>query len=57
MKAPVFIGDTVTACAEVVHKRKDKPIVTLDIMCKKQDQTVCIQGKAIIYMISEKDKK
>ncbi len=54
MKAPVFIGDTITASAEIVHKREDKPIVTLDIQCVKQDGTVCIDGEAIIYMISDK---
>ncbi len=54
MKAPVFIGDTITASAEVIHKREDKPIVTLKILCTKQDGTVCIEGKALIYMIRDK---
>jgi len=53
MKAPVFIGDTITACAEVIHLRDDKPVVTLNIECVNQDGTVCIQGKAIIYMVSD----
>ena len=53
MKAPVFIGDTITASAEVVDKREDKPIVTLQIRCLKQDGTVCVDGTALIYMISE----
>jgi 3-hydroxybutyryl-CoA dehydratase len=57
MKAPVFIGDTITASAEIIEKRADKPIVTLAIRCQKQDGTVCIDGKAIIYMVSEKSKK
>lgn len=54
MKAPVFIGDTITSSAKVIHKREDKPIVTLHIQCIKQDGTVCIDGKAIIYMMSDK---
>jgi 3-hydroxybutyryl-CoA dehydratase len=54
MKAPVFIGDTITASAEVVHKREDKPIVTLKIMCIKQDLTVCVEGEALIYMLSDR---
>ena len=54
MKAPVFIGDTITACAEVVHMRDDKPIVTLKIQCTKSDGTVCIDGQAVIYMVSDK---
>lgn len=55
MKAPVFIGDTITASAEVVEKRTDKPIVTLAIRCVKQDGTVCVDGKALIYMISDRE--
>jgi 3-hydroxybutyryl-CoA dehydratase len=54
MREPVFFGDTITASAEVVEKRKDKPIVTLQIRCQKQDGRVCIDGTALIYMISEK---
>ena len=54
MKAPVFIGDTITARAKVIQKRKDKPIVTCEISCVKQDGTVCIQGTALIYMVSDK---
>lgn len=54
MKAPVFIGDTITASAQVIDKRQDKPIVTLKIMCTKQDGTLCIDGTALIYMISDK---
>ena len=53
LKAPVFIGDTITAEAEVVNIRRDKPIVTLELRCTKQDGTVAIRGKALIYMVSE----
>jgi 3-hydroxybutyryl-CoA dehydratase len=54
MKAPVFFGDTITASAEVTAIRKDKPIVTLAVQCTRQDGSVCIDGTALIYMISEK---
>lgn len=56
MRAPVFIGDTITASAEVIHKREDKPIVTLRIACHKPDGTLCIDGEALIYMVSDKKK-
>jgi len=56
MKNPVFIGDTIWASAEVIAKREDKPIVTLKIMCQKPDGTVCIEGTAIIYMLSDQRK-
>lgn len=55
MKAPVFIGDTITASAEVIQKREDKPIVTLAIRCQKQDGTLCVEGTALIYMISDRN--
>jgi 3-hydroxybutyryl-CoA dehydratase len=54
MKAPVFLGDTITASAEVTAIREDKPLVTLQVMCKKQDGTVCVEGTALIYMLNEK---
>ena len=57
MKAPVFIGDTITASAKVVHKRVDKPIVTLQIKCEKVDGTLCIDGKAVIYMVSDRTEE
>ena len=53
LKAPVFFGDTITASAEIIHIREDKPVVTLAIRCEKADGTICIDGKAVIYMISE----
>ncbi len=57
MKAPVFIGDTITASATVSHLREDKPIVTLKLLCEKQDGTVCVEGEALIYMVSDKPEK
>lgn len=56
MKNPAFLGDTITAHAEIIHKREDKPIVTLKIECKKQDNTLCMEGEALIYMVSEKNR-
>lgn len=55
MQAPVFIGETITASAEITHKRADKPIVTLKIRCVKDDGTVCVEGQALIYMVSDKE--
>jgi 3-hydroxybutyryl-CoA dehydratase len=54
MKKPVFIGDTITATAEVLEKREDKPIVTLGIRCENQDGEVCVEGTALIYMLSDR---
>ena len=37
--APVYIGDTVTAEAEVIEARADKPITTLRCVARRQDGT------------------
>jgi 3-hydroxybutyryl-CoA dehydratase len=47
-RAPVYIGDTITATATVSNIRQDKPIVTLDTVCRKQDGTIVIDGQALI---------
>ncbi|HLF87453.1 MAG TPA: MaoC family dehydratase [Anaerolineales bacterium] len=47
-KAPVYIGDTVTAEIEVATVRDGKPIVTLKTNCYNQDGTLVIEGKAIV---------
>jgi 3-hydroxybutyryl-CoA dehydratase len=54
MKNPVFIGDTITASAEIAAIREDKPLVTLKFFCHKQDGTICLDGEALIYMMSDK---
>ena len=55
-RAPVRIGDTITAEAEVVHIRDDKPIVTLATRCVNQRGEVVVEGKALVYMVSEKSR-
>lgn len=47
-KAPVFIGDTVTATVEVVKYREDRRIMTLRTVCAKADGTVVIEGEAVV---------
>lgn len=47
-KAPVFIGDTVTATVEIVKYREDKRIATLRTVCTKADGTVVIEGEAVV---------
>src|SRR3982751_992302 len=43
--APVFIGDTITTTATVKAIREDKPIVTLDTVCKKETGEVTLTGE------------
>jgi len=47
-RAPVFMGDTITATVTVLRVREDKPIITLDTVCKNQDGVVVIDGEAIL---------
>jgi len=47
--APVFVGDTVTAEAEVIESRNDKPIVKLRCVARRSDGTVVLQGESVVY--------
>ncbi len=44
--APVYIGDTLTAEAEVVEKREDKRILTLKTTVVNQDGKTVVDGQA-----------
>ncbi len=44
--APVYIGDTLTAEAEVVEKREDKRILTLKTTVVNQDGKLVVDGQA-----------
>jgi 3-hydroxybutyryl-CoA dehydratase len=47
-KAPVYLGDTVTAVIEVKSVREDKPIATLITTCINQDNVVVLEGEAAV---------
>lgn len=47
--APVFIGDTITAEAEVAKVHKTKPVTHLNIKITKQDGEVVLEGTAVCY--------
>jgi 3-hydroxybutyryl-CoA dehydratase len=48
--APVYIGDTITATAEVTEWRSDKRIITLKTDCLNQDQVQVVTGKAVLMV-------
>ena len=52
-KAPVFIGDVVTATVEIVKYREDKRIMTLRTTCVKADGTLVIEGEAVVIAPQE----
>lgn len=47
--APVFIGDTITAEAEVVSVHASKPVTELRVQVRRQDDTVVLEGDAWCY--------
>ena len=47
--APVYIGDTVTAEAEVVEARDDKPITLLRCVARNQDGVEVLRGECLVY--------
>jgi len=49
-RAPVYIGDTITAIVTAMKIREDKPIATFETVCKKEDGTVVIDGKAVLLL-------
>jgi acyl dehydratase len=48
-RAPVRPGDEITAEAEVIDVRDDKPICTLRTTITRQDGTVVLDGTALVY--------
>jgi acyl dehydratase len=47
--APVYIGDTVTAEAEVIEARADKPITRLRCVARREDGTEVLRGECLVY--------
>ncbi len=47
--APVYIGDTVTARAEVLHVQETKPVTRLGITVVRQTGETVLEGEAWCY--------
>ena len=50
--APVFIGDTITAEAEVKGKHETKPVTQLKMKITRQDGEIVLEGEAWCYTFS-----
>ncbi len=50
--APVFIGDTITAEAEVLSVHESKPVTHLQIKISRQDGETVLEGDAWCYTFS-----
>ncbi len=53
--APVRIGDTVTARAEVIEARADKPITRLRCTATLDDGTEVLRGECLVYTMLPDD--
>ena len=49
-KAPVGIGEEVTASVEIIKIRDDKPIVTLRTVCINAKGVVAVEGEAVLMV-------
>jgi acyl dehydratase len=47
-KAPVHIGQPVTASVEIINIRDDKPIVTMRTVCTDSEGKVVVEGEAVV---------
>ncbi len=54
--APVFIGDTITAEAEVSKVHATKPVTTLKINVTRQTGETVLEGEAVCYTFSPEDE-
>ncbi|PHN00902.1 MaoC family dehydratase [Flavilitoribacter nigricans] len=52
--APVYIGDTITAEAEVLSVHASKPVTQLGIVIKRQDGETVLEGEAWCYTFTPK---
>lgn len=52
-KAPVFIGDEITALVEVIKVRESKGILTLKTVCTNASGKIVIDGEAIVKIQGE----
>ena len=49
-RAPVYIGETITATVTISKIRTGKPIITLETVCKNQDGVVVLDGEAVLMV-------
>ena len=47
--APVYIGDSITAEAEILSIHENKPVTQLAIVIKNQDGEIVLEGEAWCY--------
>ena len=53
--APVYIGDTITAEAEVIGTHATKPVTQLQVRVTRQTGETVLEGEAWCYTMSPED--
>ena len=53
--APVFIGDTITAEAEIINIHESKPVTQLNIQITNQNGEVVLEGEAWCFTFSPEE--
>lgn len=54
--APVFVGDTITAEAEVLEVRATKPVTKLKMTIKRQTGEIVLEGECWCYTFSPEEQ-
>lgn len=50
-RKPIFHNELVTATCTITHIREDKPIITIDTICRNEKGEIAIDGTAIIKLL------
>lgn len=50
-RKPVYHNELVTATCTITHIREDKPIVTLETICRNEKGEIVVDGTALIKLI------
>lgn len=56
--APVYVGETVTAEAEVLEARRDKPVTRLRCVARTQAGVEVLRGECVVYtMLPDRESR
>ena len=53
--APVYIGDTITAEAQIVTIHETKPVTQLQVAVKRENEDIVLEGEAWCYTLTPGD--
>jgi acyl dehydratase len=50
-RKPIYHNELITAICTITHIREDKPIITLETICKNEKGEIAIDGTAVIKLL------